>query len=83
MREMKRLQIEELEPVEAILPDVVPDVQEFLIGGKKFILDPSKLKTQEDVLNVLKHFSTRVELHVFEIDGIERYVKPVSSTQTH
>jgi hypothetical protein len=88
MREMNRLEIKELEPVEVILPDVVPDVvvpdvQEFLIGGRKYILDTSKLKTQEDVLNVIKHFSTRVELHVFEIEGIERYVKPISNTQTH
>lgn len=74
---------EEVEPVEAILPDVVPDVQEFLIGGRKYILDLSKLKTQEDVISVLKHFSTRVELHVFDINGIEQYVKPVSSTKTH
>ncbi len=88
MREMNRLTTEELEPVEGILPDVVPDVvvpdvSDFLIGGSKYILDPSTLKTQEDVLNVIKHFSTRVELHVFDIVGIERYVKPVTNNQTH
>lgn len=77
------MKTQELEPVEAILPDVVPDIQEFIIGGRKYILDPTKLKTQEDVLNVIKHFSTRVELHVFETTGIEQYVKPISATPTH
>ncbi|WP_435817580.1 hypothetical protein [Gottfriedia acidiceleris] len=84
------MNIEQLDPVEAVTPDevpnvdvVVPDIQQFLIGGSKFILDTTTLKTQEDVINVLKHFSTRVELHVFETVGIERYVKPVTNTQTH
>lgn len=49
MREMNRLTTEELEPVEGIIPDVVPDVvipdvSDFLIGGSKYILDPSTLK---------------------------------------
>lgn len=84
---MNRLKIDTIEPVEVVLPDVVPDVTipDFPInsGGQKYILDPSKLKTQEDVINVLKHFSTRVELHVFETKGIEEYVKPISPTTTH
>ncbi|MFE4029226.1 hypothetical protein ACFX4N_24015 [Priestia sp. YIM B13551] len=82
---MEPLILEILEPEELVQSDkeVTPNVQEFFFGGSKYILDLSKLKTQEDIINVIKHFSTRVELHVFDIAGIEQYVKPVSSTQTH
>lgn len=82
MRGMKSLEIETLEPVGGIPSDTVPDVAVFEFHGK-FILDPTKLKTQEDILKVIKHFSTRVELHVFEVEGIEQYVKPVSPKQSH
>lgn len=87
---MKRLSIDTLDPAEMIEPDVVPDaekelpgVQTFFSNGNKYILDPSKLKTQEDVIKVIKHFASRVELHVFEIEGIEKYVKPITNTKLH
>lgn len=79
-----RLKIGTLEPVAEIDTDIVPDVStaipdilSFSIGGHKYILDPNKLKTQEDIINIIKHFSTRVELNVSETIGIEQYVKPV------
>ncbi|MEK1828792.1 hypothetical protein AAAC51_06485 [Priestia megaterium] len=72
------------EPEESVHTDtVIPYVQHFLIGGQKYILDLSKVKTQQDVLNVLNHFSTKVELYVYDTAGIEQYVKPVSDTKTH
>lgn len=52
-------------------------------GGSDYILDLSTLKTEEDIVRVLRHFSTRVFLHVFETSGIERYVKPVTPTKQY
>lgn len=75
--------VETVETTEEIEPDVVPDLLTFFVEGRKYILDPKTLVTQEDVINVIKHFSSRVELHVFQIKGIEKYVKPLESTNIH
>lgn len=72
-----------LEPSEDREPDVVPDILTFTFEGNKYILDPQTLKTQEDIVKVIKHFSTRVELSVFETKGIEKYVKALEKTNTH
>ena len=76
------VEIEVVDPVEIVLPDVVPDVPNYH-NGIKYILDLDKLKTHEDVLKVLKHFSTRVVLDVLEVNGIEEYVRPYDNGQTH
>lgn len=75
-------------PADAVEIDNVSDVKELPLsvdstGGYEYILDPSTLKTQEDIVRVLKHFSTRVTLDVFETVGIEKYVKPVTPMKTH
>lgn len=78
--------IREVQPVDDVYPDAVPEVGEihfFSTDGRKYILDLDTVKTQEDIVTVLKHFSTRVELRVFEINGIEQYVKPITDTLVH
>lgn len=84
------MKTEVVEPIEIevsdIIPDVIPDLLHPNKGGTyggQYILDLSKLKTHEDIIKVLKHFSTRVVLDVFEIENIEQYVKPVSNNQLH
>jgi len=42
----------------------------------EYSIDLEKLKTQEDILKVLKHIANKVELNLSEIQGIEEYVKP-------
>lgn len=76
------VEIEMIEPIEIVLPDVVPDVPEYR-NESRYILDLNKLKTHEDVIKVLKHFSTRVVLDVLEISGIEEHVKPFDNKQIH
>lgn len=84
------MKTEVVEPIEIevsdIIPDVIPDLLHPNQGegyGGQYILDLSKLKTHEDIIKVLKHFSTRVVLDVFEIENIEQYVKPVTDNQLH
>lgn len=74
------VEIEIVEPVDIVLPDVVPDVPIYS-NDIRYILDLEKLKTHEDVIRVLKHFSTRVVLDVLEVSGIEEYVKPYNNNQ--
>lgn len=85
MRELSKLiiQTDTLDTVKIELPDIdmVPDVPTY--SGERYILDLSKLTTHEDILKVLKHYSTRVVLDVLEISGIEEYVKPYDNRKTH
>lgn len=74
---------QELDYVPQTLTEIMNDITYFSVDGNKYILNLESLKKPEDIITVLKHFASRVELRAYEVTGIESYVKPISATPTH